>query len=70
MYETSIAIDGLEIGFVSMGLVLMPVVLFLYTRANAWKEIELRKLEERSETYTSNELRRMGDKAPDFRYTL
>ena len=70
VYETLIAIDGLEIGFVSMGLVLMPVTLFLYTRANARKDAELRKLAEGGEKYTPNELRRMGDRAPDFRYTL
>ncbi len=63
-------IDGVEIGFVSMGLVLMPVLLYLYTRANARKELKFRELEERGQKYTPNELKRLGDRAPDFRYTL
>ena len=53
-----------------MGLVLMPVVLYLYTRANTRKEAQLRQLDEGREKYTPDELRRMGDRAPDFRYTL
>ncbi|KAM5545341.1 hypothetical protein V8D89_000954, partial [Ganoderma adspersum] len=61
---------GVEIGFVSMGLLLMPVLLYLYTRANVRKEAKLRQLDESGEKYAPEELRRMGDRAPDFRYTL
>ena len=53
-----------------MGLLLMPVLLYLYTRANTRKEAKLRQLDERGEKYAPEELRRMGDRAPDFRYTL
>ena len=53
-----------------MGLLLMPVLLYMYTRANARKEAKLRQLDESGEKYAPDELRRMGDRAPDFRYTL
>ena len=48
----------------------MPVLLYLYTRANARKESKLRQLAESGEKYAPEELKRMGDRAPDFRYTL
>ncbi|KAI9068188.1 MFS general substrate transporter [Trametes sanguinea] len=61
-----------EIGFVSMGLLLMPVLFLAYTRENARRDGVQR---ERGEAglkaeYTPEELRRLGNRAPDFRFTL
>ncbi|KAI1783045.1 MFS general substrate transporter [Ganoderma leucocontextum] len=61
---------GAEMGFIGMGLVLVPIVLYAYTRANARKDVKLRGVEEKGEKYAPEELKRLGDRAPDFRYTL
>ncbi len=53
-----------------MGLVLVPIVMYAYTRANAKKDARMREVEARGEKYASEELKRLGDRAPDFRYTL
>ncbi|KAI8996648.1 MFS general substrate transporter [Trametes punicea] len=61
-----------EIGFVSMGLLLLPVIFITFTRANARRDVLQREAEENGlkVDYTPEELRRMGNRAPDFRYTL
>ncbi|OSC99289.1 MFS general substrate transporter [Trametes coccinea BRFM310] len=61
-----------EIGFVSMGLLLMPVLFLAYTRANAKRDQLQREMEETGLKfeYTPEELRKMGNRAPDFRFTL
>ncbi|KAI0658144.1 MFS general substrate transporter [Cubamyces menziesii] len=61
-----------EIGFVSMGLLLLPIVVVTYVRANARRDALQREAEEKGMKvdYTPEELRRMGSNAPDFRFTL
>nr|VWO98162.1 Fructose transporter 1 [Ganoderma boninense] len=61
---------GAEMGFIGMGLVLVPIVMFAYTRANMNKDAKMREAEDRGEKYAPEELRKLGDRAPDFRYTL
>ncbi|KAI0356827.1 MFS general substrate transporter [Trametes cingulata] len=63
---------GIELGFVSMGLVLLPVMVTTYMRGNARKDALQRDMQERGVKveYTPEELRKLGDQAPDFRYTL
>ncbi|TBU37694.1 MFS general substrate transporter [Dichomitus squalens] len=62
--------NGLEMMFVSIGLILTPIILFVYTRENARKGARVRDMEERGEKYAPEELRKMGDRAPEFKYTL
>ena len=57
-------------GFIGMGLVLVPIVILAYTRANIQKEAQVREAEDRGEEYAPEQLKRLGDRAPDFRYTL
>ncbi|KAH9846708.1 MFS general substrate transporter [Lenzites betulinus] len=63
---------AVELGFVSMGLVLLPVMVLTYRRSNARRDARQRDREARGEKveYTTEELRKMGNQAPDFRYTL
>ncbi|KAI0708286.1 MFS general substrate transporter [Earliella scabrosa] len=61
---------GIELMFVGIGLVLLPVTVFAYWRLNARKEARLRDAEEKGVKFAPEELRRMGDRAPDFSYTL
>lgn len=59
---------GTEIGFLGMGLLVVPLLMVLYTRINKRREREASAPDARK--LSTQELRRMGDRAPDFRYTL
>ncbi|KAK0463007.1 MFS general substrate transporter [Desarmillaria tabescens] len=57
---------GLELMFVGIGLVCVPVAVISYTRINANREKEMQK----GMNYSREELKKMGDRAPDFRYMM
>lgn len=64
---------GIELGFLIMGIALLPLMVFVYKRANRGKEVIVREAEASgglSLRYTDEELRRMGDKAPNFPYGI
>lgn len=65
-------VDGLELMFVSIGLIVVPILVFLYSRINNARDEALRQRIERGGklNLTIRELRDLGDRAPDFRYTL
>jgi len=63
--------DGIELGLVSMGLFLLPIVVITYKRINARREAIMKEAGESGGLqYSDEELRRMGDKAPDFCYGI
>jgi hypothetical protein len=64
--------DGLELMFVGIGFIAVPTAVLLYKRINAQRELIVRKELEsgKKKTYTNQELRELGDRAPDFRYIL
>ena len=64
------SLDGLELLFVGLGLILTPIAVFTYTRINARRDALLRDANEKGIVHSPVEIRRMGDRAPDFRYTL
>lgn len=54
-----------------MGLVVLLIMVFTYKRVNTRKEAIMKGAEEGGGSqYTEEELRRMGDKAPNFRYGI
>ncbi|KAK0201075.1 MFS general substrate transporter [Desarmillaria ectypa] len=57
---------ALELMFVGIGLVCVPVAAITYTRINANREKEMQK----GMNYSREELKKMGDRAPDFRYMM
>ncbi|KAJ8469685.1 hypothetical protein ONZ45_g16812 [Pleurotus djamor] len=63
---------GVELMFVGIGFISVPVVVLLYKRINAQRDREEREALENGEKarYTVEELRKLGDRAPDFRYML
>ncbi|KAG0692234.1 MFS general substrate transporter [Suillus ampliporus] len=65
-------LHALELMFVGIGLISLPIVVFLYKRINARRDAAERLVMERGEKvqYSDEELRELGDRAPDFRYTL
>lgn len=61
---------GLELMFVGIGFVFLPIVALIYTRINAKRDAAAKEAAEKGIKYSDDELRKMGDRAPDFRYTL
>lgn len=58
--------------FVGIGLVVLPIIVIIYIRINSRRDEAERGRLERDEKhgYTDQDLRELGDRAPDFRYTL
>ncbi|KAH9919551.1 MFS general substrate transporter [Fomitopsis serialis] len=61
---------ALELMFVGIGLVSLPFIVLMYKRINTRRDILQKEMEEMGISYGDEELRRMGDRAPDFRYIL
>ncbi|KAI8996646.1 MFS general substrate transporter [Trametes punicea] len=61
-----------ELVLIGMGLVVVPATAGLYWHYNRRRDAAKRDMEEKGIIihYTEDELRRMGDRAPGFRYTL
>jgi hypothetical protein len=53
--------------FVGIGFVCIPIAIIIYTRIN--KNRDALGVDE-AKRYTPQQLREMGDRAPDFRYSL
>ena len=58
--------------FVGLGLVTVPIAIVTYIQINKQRDAAQREALERGEVnkFTAKQLREMGDRAPDFRYTL
>ena len=63
-------IDGLELMFVGIGYVTLPIAVIAYMRINARRDVLMKEMQEKGIKLTPEELRELGDRAPDFRYTL
>ncbi|KAF9220039.1 MFS general substrate transporter [Gyrodon lividus] len=63
---------GLELMFVGIGLITVPILVLLYKRVNASRDEAERLRLARGEKLqlSAQALRELGDRAPDFRYTL
>jgi len=63
---------GFELMFVGIGFICVPIAVVSYMRINAKRDAIERAAMENGEKnkYTPQELRELGDRAPDFRYTL
>ena len=63
--------DGVELGLIFMGLVVLLTMVTTYKRINARREAIMKEASESGGLqYTNEELRGMGDKAPNFRYGI
>lgn len=56
--------------FVGIGFIALPITVLIYTRINAARDAAAKEAVEKGIKYTDDELRKLGDRAPDFRYTL
>jgi len=63
---------GVELMFVGIGFICVPVAVISYMRINRKRDELQRQAIEKGEEgkLTPQELRRLGDRAPDFRYTI
>ncbi|EEB99551.1 hypothetical protein MPER_00753, partial [Moniliophthora perniciosa FA553] len=66
----SIIGHGIELMFIGIGLITVPLVVLTYKRINSKREIILRESAERGEKISPDEIRALGDRAPEFKYTI
>ncbi|RPD60537.1 MFS general substrate transporter [Lentinus tigrinus ALCF2SS1-7] len=57
--------NGLELMFIGIGLIVLPLTVLNYKRINARRDAD-----ETGMQLSPEEIRRLGDRAPDFRYTM
>ena len=53
-----------------MGFITLAIAVVTYTKINRSRDRIQRELEEQGITLSPKEIRELGDRAPDFRYTL
>lgn len=61
---------GLELMFIGIGFLTVPVAVVIYNRINARRDIIEREMEEKGILLSAEALRELGDRAPDFRYMI
>ncbi|TFK52785.1 MFS general substrate transporter [Heliocybe sulcata] len=62
---------GLELMLVGLGLICVPLTVLNYIRINAQRDTAQKEMMEGGRVkYSAEELKEMGDKSPDFRYTI
>lgn len=60
--------DAIELMYIGISYILIPITVVLYKRINAKRDADMAA--GTVPKYTEAELRELGDRAPDFRYTL
>lgn len=61
--------DAVQLGFLGMGIILTPLMAYTYTRINASRAKRLAEGGD-NKLMREEELRALGDRAPDFRYSI
>ncbi|TFK32744.1 MFS general substrate transporter [Crucibulum laeve] len=63
---------GIELMFIGIGFICLPIAVISYIRINEQRDVLRKEALERGEKnkYSNQQLREMGDRAPDFIYTL
>lgn len=56
--------------FVGIGFVTVPTAMLIYMRINKMRDEKEAEMKEKGIKLSDDEIRRLGDRAPDFRYTL
>jgi hypothetical protein len=65
--DNGLILDAVAIGFLIMGLIILPSTAMIYRRINASRDALARR---DGYKYSDEERARMGDRSPDFRYIL
>ncbi|KAF8624703.1 hypothetical protein AX17_007034 [Amanita inopinata Kibby_2008] len=61
---------AVEMMFVAIGLICTPIAVVLYRNINSKRDKIMQEAEERGEKMAPEEIRRLGDRAPDFKYVI
>lgn len=69
-YLMTSSVDAIELMFVGIGFITLPMAVFIYLRINAKRDRLVKEMEEKGAKLSAAEIRELGDRAPDFRYTL
>ena len=56
--------------FVGIGFVTLPMAVMVYTKVNSRRGLLEREMVDKGVKYTPEDIRELGDRAPNFRYTL
>lgn len=56
--------------FVTIGLITVPITALIYQRINRRRDQIMKELHERGEQLDPAEVKRLGDRAPTFRYMI
>ncbi|THG98143.1 hypothetical protein EW026_g4006 [Hermanssonia centrifuga] len=62
--------NAIELMFVGIGMISLLIGVFTYKRINAQREAQEKLMGPEGNVFTVEELRALGDRAPEFRYTL
>lgn len=62
--------DALEFMFVGIGLLCVPIAVVTYININNRRNRKMQEALERGEKLSPEEIRRLGDRSPDFKYVL
>lgn len=62
--------DALEFMFVGIGLLCVPIAVVAYININNRRNRKIQEALERGEKSSPEEIRRLGDRSPDFKYVL
>lgn len=66
--EHTASTDSIELMYIGISYITIPIAVIAYRRINAERDAVMAS--GGGKKYTSAELRELGDRAPDFRYTL
>ncbi|KAJ3551179.1 hypothetical protein NM688_g4859 [Phlebia brevispora] len=61
---------AIELMFVGIGFITLPIAVVLYTKINARRDQVQKDMEEKGIRLSPEEIRELGDRAPDFRYII
>ncbi|KZT08235.1 MFS general substrate transporter [Laetiporus sulphureus 93-53] len=61
---------ALELMFVGIGYTFLPIAVLAYRHINNKRDANQREMMKKGIVYSDEDMTRMGDRAPDFRYTL
>ena len=63
-------LDGVELMFVGIGFITVPAAILIYSRINKRRDEAMKQLRDAGMKLDEEEIRKLGDRALDFRYTL
>lgn len=70
IYFLTLISDALEFIFVGIGLICVPIAVLTYIKINNKRDKKMQEALECGEKLSPEDIRKLGDSSPDFRYVL